>query len=237
MRFSWGSRWVAPVAITTNLTLLRKGFLRSPGRFCRQSGGQDSHRGSNDITDIKQSYPRLIALHEARTSYELFEYRVKKRIIESKKSEFSPGAVEAYETPEDQRTVEQQRIAAPVAEAVKKVKLSEQFTPEEQKEQQQLYARMAEAVLAVPENPAHGIHYDGLMELPTASVLGHRDPPLIPDVYVLNRGDLGNPKEKVQPALPAVLSDGTVLDDGSSPLLRFEDRKKLALWLTGPITR
>ena len=186
------------------------------------------------VTDIKQSYPRLIALHEARTSYELFEYGVRKRIIESRKSEFSPGAVKAFETPEDQRTPEQQRLAAPMIEALEKIKLSEQFTPREKEEQQKLYARMAEAVLAVPENPAHGIHYDGLMELPTASVLGHREPALIPDVYILNRGDLGNPKEKVLPALPAVLSDGTVLDDGSSPLSRFEDRKKLALWLTRP---
>ena len=173
-------------------------------------------------------------MHEARTSYDLFEYAVRKRIVESRKSEFSPEAVKAYETPEDQRTPDQEKLAAPVIKAVKKIKLAEQFTPQEKEEQRKLYALMAEAVLAVPENPAHGIHYDGLMELPTASVLGHREPALIPDVYILNRGDLGNPKEKVQPGLPAVLSDGTVLDDGSSPLSRYEDRKKLALWLTRP---
>jgi cytochrome c553 len=186
------------------------------------------------ITDIKQSYPRLIALHEARTSYELFRDNVRKQFLESGKSGFSPEAVKAYEVPDAERTAEQERLAAPVTEAFEKGKLTVQFTPQQKEEQGKLYVRMAEAVLAVPENPAHGIHYDGLMEMPTASVLGHREPPLIPDVYILNRGDLGNPKEKVLPALPAVLSGGTVLDDGSSALLRFQDRKKLALWLTRP---
>ena len=186
------------------------------------------------ITDIKQSYPKLIALHEARTSYDLFRDNVRKRILESGKSGFSAEAVKAYEVPDAERTPEQERLAAPVIEALEKGKLTVQFTPEEKEEQGELYARMAEAVLAVPENPAHGIHYDGLMEMPTASVLGHREPALIPDAYILNRGDLGNPKEKVLPALPAVLSGGTVLDDGSSALSRFQDRKKLALWLTQP---
>ena len=96
-----------------------------------------------------------------------------------------------------------------------KIKLEQQLVPQEQEEQQKLYARISEAVLAVPQNPAHGIHFDGLMELPTASIFGHRDLSLIPAVFVLNRGDLGSPKEEVQPALPAVLSEGMVLDDGS----------------------
>ena len=104
--------------------------------------------------------------------------------------------MKAYEVPDAERTPEQERLAAPVTEALEKGKLTVQFTPKEKEEQGELYARMAEAVLAVPENPAHGIHYDGLMEMPTASVLGHREPALIPDVYILNRGDLGNPKRK-----------------------------------------
>jgi hypothetical protein len=186
------------------------------------------------ITDIKQFYPRLIALHEARSAYRMFENRVKQRVVESRKLQFSPEAVRAYETPQAQRTPEQDRLAAPVMEALKRIKLEEEFTPQEREEQQKLYARISEALLAVPENPAHGIAFDGLMEMPTASVLGHRDLSLIPAVQVLNRGDLGSPKEEVQPALPTILSDGIVLDDGSSPLSRFEDRKQLALWLTRP---
>lgn len=186
------------------------------------------------LTDIKQSYPRLMALAEARTAYELFIKRAKQRLVESGKSEFPPEAVRAYETPEDQRTTEQQKLAASVTEALKKVKLEERLTPQEREEQQKLYARMSEAVLAIPANPAHGIHYDGLMELPTASVLGHREPSLVPEIHILNRGDLGSPKEKVEPALPTVLAEGAVFNDTPSELSSFENRKKLALWLTRP---
>ena len=186
------------------------------------------------VTDIKQFYPRLIALKETRIAYDMFEDKVRHRIIESKKTEYSTEAVKAYQTPVDKRTPEQELLAAPLTEAFSKIKLEEHFTPQEREEQLKLYARMSQAVLAVPENPAHGITFDGLMELPTASVLGHRDLSLIPAVYVLNRGDLGTPKEKVGPALPAVLSDGEILDDDSSPLSRYSDRKNLALWLTKP---
>ena len=186
------------------------------------------------ITDIKQFYPRLIAVKEARNAYHMFEDKAKQRIVESKKSEFSPEVIKAYETSPDKRTPQQEQLAAPVIEALSKINIDEQLTPQEREEQQKLYARISQAVLAVPENPAHGITFDGLMELPTASVLGHRDLSLIPSIHVLNRGDMGTPKEMVGPALPAVLSDGMILDDGSSPLARYSSRKNLALWLTRP---
>jgi hypothetical protein len=186
------------------------------------------------ITDIKQSYPKLITLNEARISYELFERRVQRRIIESRTAEFSPEAVKAYEVPEAQRTPEQDKLAEPIVKFLKKKsRLEDQLTHEEKEEERRLFAAISKAVLQVPDNPAHGIHFDGLMEMPTASVLGHRDLPLIPPVYVLNRGDLGSPKEKVRPAVPAVLSNGLVLDDGS-PISRYQDRARLAFWLTRP---
>ena len=184
------------------------------------------------ITDIKQSYPRLVALDETRTAYRLFEKKVRERLLPGIKATFAPEVVKAYEVPEEERSLDQQRLASPLEEAIQKIKLDEKLTPAEHEEQQRLFTRIAEAVIEVPTNPAHGITFDGLMELPTASILGPRDPALVPAVHVLNRGDLGTPKEEVKPGLPEVLSDGVHLEDivPDSPIP--EDRKALALWMT-----
>ena len=89
-------------------------------------------------------------------------------------------------------------------------------------------------MLSLPENGASapGTPFDGLMEVPTATVLGHEQPELVPTVYVLSRGDLSRPKEAVQPALPAILARNT----GREAALAgpFGSRKELALWLTQP---
>ena len=84
----------------------------------------------------------------------------------------------------------------------------------------------------MPENAASspGDKFDGLMEIPTASVLGHVERPLIPTISVLARGDLDRPKRGVSADLPAVLREATAYRD---PLDNpFAGRKQLALWLT-----
>ncbi len=106
-------------------------------------------------------------------------------------------------------------------------------TSEEQR-RKDLLAAIGQAVLSLPENGASapGTPFDGLMEVPTATVLGHEQPELVPTVYVLKRGDLSRPNEAVQPALPAILARNT----GREPALAgpFGSRKELALWLTQP---
>ena len=54
-----------------------------------------------------------------------------------------------------------------------------------------LLDRIAKAVLALPEKDAsQNIPFDGLMEIPSASVLVNHDSELIPEVHVLRRGEL-----------------------------------------------
>jgi hypothetical protein len=63
-------------------------------------------------------------------------------------------------------------------------------------------------------------------------VLGHVELSLIPDIYILNRGDLDRPKRKVGPDLPAVLREATAYREPlGGPLT---SRKQLAQWLTSP---
>jgi hypothetical protein len=93
---------------------------------------------------------------------------------------------------------------------------------------------LAEAVLAIPERAtsAPNDRWDGLVEIPTATVLGHCDPALVPVVRLLNRGDLDRPRDPVGPDLPAALRRATAY---SEPLPGPRgSRKALALWLTQP---
>lgn len=107
-------------------------------------------------------------------------------------------------------------------------------TPEELKKRQQLRDALAATVLDLPEQATSSPNdaWDGLMEIPTATVLGHERPELVPEVYRLRRGDLRRAKEKMKPALPAVLARQT----SQEPSLPgpFGSRKALALWLTRP---
>ncbi len=185
------------------------------------------------LTDTKQHYPRIIALEEARTAYELFEKKIRQRTIDSLKAKFPADVIRAYETPEEKRTREQAELARPLTEAVGKIKPEEQFTPEEREQQKDLYARISQAVLAVPTRPLHGVPFDGLLQVPTATVLGHRNPDLVPEIRILNRGELGDPRENVEPALPAVLAHTVSFNNFPEPA-KFRSREMLALWLTQP---
>jgi Protein of unknown function (DUF1553)/Protein of unknown function (DUF1549) len=141
-----------------------------------------------EIADYKQSYPRLIAVDEARKAVKLFEQTLTGR------------------TP----------------------------TAAEEKKRQELRLALAQAVLALPEkaNSEPNDPWVGLMEIPTATVLGHERPELVPAVYLLKRGDLKRPEQRMSPALPDVLARKT----GQSGKLSgpFSSRKDLALWLTRP---
>jgi hypothetical protein len=127
-----------------------------------------------------------------------------------------------------------------VDEARKAVRLFDQKTAgrkptaEEQQQRRQLLERLAAAVLALPEkaNSTPNSPWDGLLEIPTVSVLGHVHPKLVPEVRLLHRGDLDRPREKITPDLPAALRKATAFD---RPLPGpFGARKELAFWLTRP---
>ena len=107
------------------------------------------------------------------------------------------------------------------------------LTPEEEKHKQQLLANIGQAVLKLPERtggPTGTIPYDGLMHIPTVSVLGRSHPSQIKPIHLLNRGELHKPGQRVEAALPVSLAKAT----GTSAKLTdpFEARKQLALWLT-----
>ena len=180
-----------------------------------------------------EAYPRYIALDESRNAYELFLDRVKQRLVQEQKAEFGADIITAFEVLEEERSEEQKKLAAPLAEAVAKINPEEHLTPPEEAEKTKLQLAIAEAVIAVPRQDAsHGVHFDALFDIPSAMVLGRVAPELIPEIYVLDRGNLGSHKAKVGPGLPAALSRGDEFETPDPNGPRY--RKKLALWLTSP---
>ena len=107
-------------------------------------------------------------------------------------------------------------------------------TPEEKAERNRLLEQIGKAVSEVPEKDAQQIPYDGLMDIPTATVLGHREPELVPKTYVYGRGDLDSPKEKVSASLPSFLGGGDLTGGDCTGRCIPLARKRLALWLTQP---
>ncbi len=108
------------------------------------------------------------------------------------------------------------------------------LTPEQDAERRRLLEAIAQAVLNLPEKAAGQgpVDYDGLMHIPVANVLGRRHPALIKPVYLLDRGELSQPREQQYPALPETLAESTGV---SSKLSRpFGSRKEFAKWLARP---
>jgi hypothetical protein len=110
------------------------------------------------------------------------------------------------------------------------------LTVEEQRERLRLLEQIGKAVLALPEKDAsQNIRFDGLMEVPAATVLAHKPVELIPAIKVLRRGELSDPLAPVEPALPAALDDGGIsFDEPAGRLGHLERRRKLAFWLSRP---
>ena len=191
------------------------------------------HRMS--IRDHGQYYPRIVAVAEARAAYRLHEDTARKRLIAERKKPFSPEEVAAYETEEEKRTPVQRELAAKVAAAIAGIKLDKDLTPEEAQRSASLKEAIGKAVLEVPERDAQKTAWDGLMEIPTASVLGHLDPALVPATHLYSRGELSLKKERVAAGLPAFLGGGDIVSgDCSGPRCVPLARKQLALWLTEP---
>jgi len=186
-------------------------------------------------THRDEAYHQMIALDEARTAYLTFERLVRERVIESKKKDFPPEVVRAYTVPPEKRTPREAEVADPLIKSYNDIKVEESLTANERSRYEKLRQDLVMGVLRVPQRDAsHGVRFDGFFDVPTAAVLGHIEPELIPDVYTLERGDLGKNKAKVTPGLPAALVDH---DDPADLVMEPSGaryRKALALWLTRP---
>ena len=107
-----------------------------------------------------------------------------------------------------------------------------EMTAAEKTERQQLLERIATKVLALPQKTAQGEDFEGVFEIPSASVLDHERPALLPKVHLLDRGDLSRAGESVAPALPAALRESSGWMEPMPGAL--ENRAALARWLTDP---
>ena len=114
--------------------------------------------------------------------------------------------MQAFEIPKDKRTAQQTELATPLVKFSESIKVEENFTPQEKALHEKLSDDLVKSVIRVPQKDvSHSVRFDGFFDLPSATVLGHIEPELLPDVYILERGDFGKYKSKVGPALPAVL--------------------------------
>jgi hypothetical protein len=190
------------------------------------------HRMS--IRDHDQHFPRVVAVAEAKTALRLFDANVRQRLVDARKAQFAPEVLAAYKVKEEQRTAEQKRLAAPLDEAVRSVHPDKEMTSEEAAQRKRLLEQIGKAVSDVPDTDAQKVAWDGLMDIPTATVLGHREPELVPETWVYARGDLGSPKEKVVASLPSFLGGGDLSSSDCAGRCIPLARKKLALWLTQP---
>ena len=200
-----------------------------------------------------ESYSKLLALAEARLAFDFFEREVAARVIAAKKAEFPAKVVQAYEDHEEEFLEgryqkkwipERRQQAQPLIEALQALltpgtdrlkDLQDHLSPDEKEQRQELVERVGLAALEIPAVEAsHKTRYDAFFDLPAASVFTHRPAELVPDIHILDRGELGRRKDEVRAGLPAVLKEGVELAGGSRPEDSRRTRKKLALWLTRP---
>ena len=180
-------------------------------------------------------YHYMLNLDEARKAYLDFEKKVKDRVLESQKKDYPAEVVRAYEIPREKRTAAESELAVPLLDLYEKLKLEELLVGEEVERHRELSQRLVKGVVSVPqEEGAHRVRFEGFHDVPMATVLGHIEPELIPDVHVLDRGELSLRRGKVSAGLPAAFSDETVPEILASDLGGPRYRRELALWLTRP---
>ena len=187
-----------------------------------------------------ETYPRMIAVDEARRTYKLYLDGVRKRMIAAAKSEFPPEVLSAHEVPDEKKTPRQAKLAAPLAEALEALgrDWEDRMAPDEKEEKRRLLEEIGKLVVLLPDADAsHLVHFDGLYDVPKASVLGHRERELIPEVHVLDRGELGRRLERATPGVPAVfdyLGEWDGWEPASTGNATSRTRRQLALWLSRP---
>src|SRR5262249_59404192 len=118
-------------------------------------------------THRDEAYHQMIALDEARTAYLTFERKVKERVIEAKKKEFSAEVVRAYGVPAEKRTPREAEMAEPLIRAYNEIKLEESLTVEERGQYEKLRQAIGTDVPRVPQKKAsHGGRFVGFLDTP-----------------------------------------------------------------------
>ncbi len=184
---------------------------------------------ARDIVFSTQALPLL----ELRTAYKLLVSGVTKRAVAAAKTRFAADVVAAYEKDAKKRTAHEKEIAAPLVDAIQSIQVEKEMTPDELRRHDDLLRQIAKGIVNLPTQTGdRPIPFDGLLDVATATVLGHFEPSLVRDVHLLDRGELERPREKVLPGLPAALSQGRTLTPDCTGNCVPYYRKQLALWLT-----
>ena len=182
-----------------------------------------------------EAYHLSIALVEARDTYLRFAGQVRDRVVETRKQDYPPEVVQAYETPAEKRSARETRLATPLARLHRELPIEEHLTPEEAEHHQELTGKLAKAAVLIPaKGLAHLVDYDGFYDVPSATVLAGVKTELIPETHLLNRGELAGRQHLVHPGLPRVLRPDSVPARLSRGLNGLHYRKQLALWLSEP---
>ncbi len=182
-----------------------------------------------------ESYHLAIALVEARDAYLRFAATVRGRVVETRKKDDPAEAAGACEIPLEAGTAPEREGAAPLAKLHREMKIEEFLAPQEAERHRELTRKLARAAVAIPtRGPAHQVDYDGFYDVPTATVLGPVRMELIPETYLLNRGELAGKRQVVHPGLPRVLRDDSMPARWSREPDGAHYRRQLALWLTRP---
>ena len=190
---------------------------------------------SMSIIHRVEAYHSMIALAEVRQTYKDFEEKIKNRVIETKKKDYAQKVVAAYEIPMEERTAQELELAEPLMTLYQEMKIEDFLTEKEVKEYERLANKLATEVLAVPlKDGSIAVDFDGFFDVPSATVLEHVKPELIPETYLLNRGELTLKGRVVSPGLPRSLMDGSIPMNLPMEVSGARYRKQLALWLTRP---
>ena len=111
----------------------------------------------------------------------------------------------------------------------KSMKIDEVLTTKEREQKQELLNTLANAVLRVAELEGSNLSkFEGLLEIPKASVLGHFEAELAPPVHVLNRGQFREKLEKSTAKLLSCFNQTTNFKNIFSNAKETRQRKQLA---------
>jgi hypothetical protein len=175
-----------------------------------------------NIYGYKSGYPRWLKAEEIKAAIGRIDQGARKRVVDKVRARFSQDILDAYDTPDARRSPQQQELAARLDLAMTEAGLKENaqgvaadisYTPEESAARERLIRQLGEAALRANPVPQ------------TATVLGPADK--VYDIHLTSRGDWRSQGPKIDPALPAILSNGAAVD----PAKR---RKSLAEWLADP---
>jgi hypothetical protein len=163
-------------------------------------------------------YPNLVRVEAYKGAIQRIDHAVRERVTEQIKARFGPDVIAAFSVAKEKRTAAQQRVAAPLEEALTNAGLRENaagkefdppYTPQERDDRERLIYELGKVALKAQ------------FTYPAATVLAHSD--VRYPVHMTNRGDWRSKGEEVTPGLPGVF--------GSDAAFGPQKRKVLAQWL------